>query len=230
MIGAVTTGLAISQARATSAGLLAQFRAQTLPIFPVAGEAFRCAFARLPRRGGLARFSAAPRRAIPPSSGLQGITPTPYARQAGSTSSSTVRSTRLYLLCSLTSPRKFRLAAPSRTRGDVPTGEIAAADVNNFALLHQQFHRLPDFIPRRFAVDVVHLVQIDVIGLHALEAVVAGPADFHALRPRFITISRIEIHVAVDFGGDHSVFAPPAALGEPAADDLFGDPLPRFQP
>ena len=52
----------------------------------------------------------------PPASGLQGMTPMPYCSQAGRTSSSTVRAMRLYKLCSLTRPRKFRFDAASLAR------------------------------------------------------------------------------------------------------------------
>src|SRR5690606_34064091 len=48
--------------------------------------------------------------------------------------------------------------------GDVPAGEVAAADVQNLAFAVKLFHRLPDFLPGGVAVNVVHLVQIDVIG------------------------------------------------------------------
>jgi hypothetical protein len=57
--------------------------------------------------------------------------------------------------------------------GDIPSSEIAATDVNHLALLHQEFHRLPDLLPRSVPIDVVHLVQVDVIGLKAAQAVVA---------------------------------------------------------
>ena len=78
----------------------------------------------------LARYSAArpsadrPRCSLamtppsaPPCSGLHGITPSPYSRAAGSTSSSTVRSARLYSDCSDTSPWKWRArASPAPAR------------------------------------------------------------------------------------------------------------------
>ena len=49
--------------------------------------------------------------------------------------------------------------------GHVPGGEVAAADVADLAFVDQLFHRLPGFLPWRGPVDVVHLVQVDVIGL-----------------------------------------------------------------
>src|SRR5262249_49946230 len=58
-------------------------------------------------------------------------------------------------------PRLRRLA---RAR-DVPAREVAASDVEHLALLDEELHRLPDLVPRRIAVDVVHLVKVDAIGL-----------------------------------------------------------------
>jgi hypothetical protein len=35
-------------------------------------------------------------------------------------------------------------------------------------------------------------------------------------------------HFAVDFGSEHNLLAPSAALGEPATDDLLGNPFAHF--
>ncbi len=110
---------------------------------------------------------------------------------------------------------------------DMPAGEIAAADVKNLALLNEDFHRLPDFIPRRFARDVVHLIEIDVIGFHSPQAVVAGAANFHGGKPALHgQVIGIAVHISKDFCRENGFFAPSAALREPSADDFFGDPLP----
>ena len=37
--------------------------------------------------------------------------------------------------------------------------------------------RLPDLLPGRVAVDVVELVEVDVVGLEALQAALEGAAD-----------------------------------------------------
>ena len=109
--------------------------------------------------------------------------------------------------------------------GDVPAGEVAAADVDHFALLDEHFHRLPDFFPGRLAVDVVHLVQVDVIGLQAAQAGFAGAANVQRREAAFVGPVA---HIAVDFGGDDDFLAPPAALREPAPDDLLGDAFALF--
>jgi hypothetical protein len=44
--------------------------------------------------------------------------------------------------------------------GHIPAGEVAAAHVADLALADELLHRLPDLIPRRGPVDVVHLVQV----------------------------------------------------------------------
>src|SRR5262249_13201571 len=67
---------------------------------------------------------------------------------------------------------------PARPRGlvplhDVPRGEVAAPDIEDLPLLDQYLHRLPDLVPGDLAVDVVHLVEVDVVGLHAAQALIA---------------------------------------------------------
>ena len=59
----------------------------------------------------------------------------------------------------------------------MPAGKIGRTDVNDLALLDQHFHGLPDLLPGRQAVHVVHLVQVDVVGLQALERTFHGLAD-----------------------------------------------------
>src|SRR4051794_15455319 len=53
--------------------------------------------------------------------------------------------------------------------GDVPSREVAAAGVEDLALRAQGLHRLPDLLPWRVPVDVVHLVEVDVVGLQSLQ-------------------------------------------------------------
>jgi len=60
---------------------------------------------------------------------------------------------------------------------DVPAGEVAAPDVEHLALAHQLLHRLPDLLPRCAAVDMMHLVEVDMVGLEAPQALLAGTAD-----------------------------------------------------
>ena len=86
--------------------------------------------------------------------------------------------------------------------GDVPAGEVAAADVEHLALLHQLLHRLPDLLPRRVAVDVVHLVQVDVVGLQAPQAASHARADVVGRQPALV---RALAHAAVDLGGQHDL-------------------------
>ena len=80
---------------------------------------------------------------------------------------------------------------------DVPPGEVAAAHVDHLARLDQLLHRLPDFFPGRQAINVVHLVEIDVIGLHPAQAFVAGAPDVIGRQPGLV---RPVAHTAIDFG------------------------------
>ena len=106
--------------------------------------------------------------------------------------------------------------------GHVPGGEVAAADVADLALADQLLHRLPDLLPRRRPVDVVHLIQVDVIGLQPPQARLAGPPDVVGRQPAVV---RAESHRLVHLRGQDDVVAVPAAL-QPPADGLLRDAVP----
>ena len=72
------------------------------------------------------------------------------------------------------------------------------------------------------ALDMVHLVQVDVVGLEPPQAVLAGPADVVGRKAALVWPLA---HRAVDLGRQHDLLAPPAALRQPAPDDLLGDAL-----
>src|SRR6202042_1624098 len=61
--------------------------------------------------------------------------------------------------------------------GDMPPREVRRPDVDDLALGAQDLHGLPDLVPRRAAVHVMHLVQVDVVGPQPPQRVLAGPAD-----------------------------------------------------
>src|SRR5215211_1007791 len=93
--------------------------------------------------------------------------------------------------------------------GHVPAGEVPAADVADLALADQLLHRLPDLRPRRGPVDVVHLVQVDVIGLQPPHARLAGAANVVG---RQSAVVRAESHRLVHLRRQDDVVAVPAAL------------------
>ena len=93
--------------------------------------------------------------------------------------------------------------------GHIPAGEVAAADVADLALADQLLHRLPDLLPRRGAVDVVHLVQVDVIGLQPPQARLAGASDVVGGQPAVV---RAESHRLVHLRRQDDVVAVSAAL------------------
>jgi hypothetical protein len=103
--------------------------------------------------------------------------------------------------------------------GDVPTGEVAAAGVEDLALRHRGLHGLPDLVPRGVPVNVVKLEQVDVVGLQPLQALVERAAD---VQGRELGVVGPVGHVAVHLRGQHGVLAAVAALGEIAADDALG--------
>ena len=103
-------------------------------------------------------------------------------------------------------------------QGYVPGGEVAAADVADLALADQLLHRLPDLLPRRGPVDVVHLVQVDVVGPQPSQARLARPPQVVGGQPAVVGA---QAHRLVHLGGQDDVVAPPTAL-QPLTDRLLG--------
>ena len=92
---------------------------------------------------------------------------------------------------------------------DIPAGEVAPTDVDDLALLHERLERLPDLVPRRLSVDVVHLVHVDDGRSAARRRLSSGVADVQRREPGLV---RPRPHLAVDLGGEHHLVAPPAPL------------------
>ena len=70
---------------------------------------------------------------------------------------------------------------------------------------------------------MVHLVEVDVVGLQASQRALAGADDVARREERVVGPVA---HRPVELGGDDHLLAAPATLREPAADDLLGPPLP----
>jgi hypothetical protein len=66
---------------------------------------------------------------------------------------------------------------------------------------------------------VVELVEVDVVGLQALQTGIEGPADIECREPGLVGPVR---HDAVELGREHGAFAALAAFGEPPANDFLG--------
>src|SRR5208283_5634348 len=84
----------------------------------------------------------------------------------------------------------------------------------------------PDLIPRAVMVNVVHLVEVDEVGLQSLQASFAVPMYFYRgqvaavpvrLRGRPRIVDWIE-----DLGGKHDALPPRASLRQPPADNILG--------
>ena len=104
----------------------------------------------------------------------------------------------------------------------MPAGKIGRTDIDHLALLDEYFHGLPDLLPGCLAINMVHLVQVDVVGLQALERTFHGLADIQRRKQALV---RPIAHVSVNFRGHDDFLTPSAALGKPAPDNLLGDAL-----
>ena len=112
----------------------------------------------------------------------------------------------------------------------MPSREVGRTEIQHFALLDERLERLENLLPRGRAVDMVHLVQIDVIGLHSLQARVAGKPNVLGGQAFFVgpVFEFAKAHVAIDFGSDNDALAAVAALREIPAQNLLGDTFPGF--
>src|SRR5205823_1944948 len=119
-------------------------------------------------------------------------------------------------------PEEVARRRPGVRLRDLPAGEVAAPHVHDLASGDELLHRLPDLVPGCLPVDVVHLVEVDAVGLQAAEALVARAPDVVRGEPRVV---RPLAHRGIDLGGEDDRLAAAAALREPAADDLLGDAL-----
>jgi hypothetical protein len=97
---------------------------------------------------------------------------------------------------------------------------VIFSDVDHFLLVHQLLHRLPDLLPRRLPVDVVHLVEVEMVRLQAAQTLVAGRPDVQCRQPRLI---RPVAHFRIHLGRQDDFVAASTALGELPANDLLGD-------
>jgi hypothetical protein len=101
----------------------------------------------------------------------------------------------------------------------MPAGEIRRAHVEHLALADEQTHRLPDLLPGGVPVDVVHLVEVDTVGLQPAQGILARLPDGQG---RQLPVVGPFAHGPVDLGGQHGPVAAPASAGEPVTEDLLG--------
>ena len=112
-----------------------------------------------------------------------------------------------------------RVAGPEGVT-QLPGREVGAADVAHLARLDQCVQGAQRLLNGRVRVGRVDLVQVNVVGLQAAQAVLAGAQDVLA---REALLVRRLAHGAPALGRQHDPFARPA-LGQPAAHDLLRPP------
>ncbi len=92
------------------------------------------------------------------------------------------------------------------------------ADIESFALADDLIERFESFFDGGFVIEAVDLIEIDVIGTEALQAVIDGVMDVLAGEAAGVGIVT---HGVEDFGGDDDLIARRAELAQGAAGDLF---------
>jgi hypothetical protein len=103
--------------------------------------------------------------------------------------------------------------------GQPPAREVARPDIQHVAVRHQFFERPPKLFGRDVAVEVMHLIQVDMVCLQPPERIGEVLAHFVGRNAGFF-IGDIGVgHALVDLGGEHDLVSPGGPMREPAADD-----------
>jgi len=109
------------------------------------------------------------------------------------------------------------VADPQRF-GQQPRRVVARPDVAHLAGSHQVIQRAQRFVEWRVPVRGMRLVEIDVVGIQAAQAVLDGAHDVLAAEALAV---RPVPHARAHLGRDHDLVARPGA--QPPADDALGD-------
>ena len=101
--------------------------------------------------------------------------------------------------------------------GELPGGEGAAGQIEHLAAAHQVVQRAEGLVDRGVGIGAVDVVEVDAIGLEALEALFDLADDVPAVVARVVDVLAA---AAVDLGAEHGVVALARGL-QPVADDGF---------
>src|SRR5258708_23539055 len=121
------------------------------------------------------------------------------------------------------------MAAPCDfvSAGNMPTSKGTTTNIHDLALVCQLLHRLPDLLPRSLTINMVHLVEIDMIGLQTAQTLLTSTPNVQSREARLIWPFT---HLPVNLGRQHNFLPASTALSKPAPDDLFGNALTKFLP
>ena len=102
--------------------------------------------------------------------------------------------------------------------------KIAGAYIGHFPLGNQICKASPNLLPGGMALNVMHLVEVDVVGLQPTQGTLDVPFQLKGRKPLCVGPVRTVIHVAVDLCCQDDPFPPSAALCKPSANDLLRPP------
>ncbi|VGC13759.1 Uncharacterised protein [Klebsiella quasipneumoniae] len=97
-------------------------------------------------------------------------------------------------------PQQVARVSLALCRGNIPASKVTTAHVADFTLTDELFHRLPDLLPGRVPIDMVHLIEIDMVRFQPFQAGLTGPADMVG---RQVFVVRTRVHRLVNFRGQH---------------------------
>ncbi len=104
--------------------------------------------------------------------------------------------------------------------GKLPSVHRGSAEVKSFSLLDDAVESVHNFLGGSGVIVTVDLVEIDVVGLEAAEAVFDGVVEVLTTEPFLVGVVT---HRVVEFGGDDDFVAGDAESFDRTAEDFFAD-------
>ena len=158
----------------------------------------------------------------PPPSGLHGSRPRPASSAAGTISHSISRTIRLYCGCSVTGAASPSSRARWTALVSCQPGEVGEAVVADPARAHEAVQRPQRLLQRGPRVPGVHLVEVDGVHAEPLQRRVERAGEVPGGGAAGVG-RRLEREPPLG-GEDDPVGHVAGSVGEPAPDDLLGDP------
>ena len=112
------------------------------------------------------------------------------------------RTSRLYSFCAETNGASCSRAGDPCGVGELPRGEVRAADVANLALRDEIVERPQRLLDGRARIGLVQLVEVDVVGAKSPQAVLDRLHDVAARRP---ALDVDVVHLPSELGREHDV-------------------------
>ena len=110
---------------------------------------------------------------------------------------------------------------------NIPSRKVGTSNIKHLPLILQYFKRFPHFFPRRGTINVMHLIQVQIIRLHASQRSLTSSANMqrsHTVRVGPI-FQRTISHVTVQLSCQHSALSSTSTQCKPLSENLLCNTL-----